>query len=167
MDERLNLYIWNVEHQMDRLVDGIENLTEEQMMWIPLGVKNPISWILGHWADIFWLAFGMLSGKTLPIRPDRPGVPEGWLKCVSFDENAPEPGSSGQERLDYLEKAWSNLKGYLLENYPDCVNATVLTPHGEQSAWWLLELFFADMSYHGGQADLLKRLVPGSKALGK
>ncbi len=75
MDERLDLYIWNVEHQMDGLVDGIENLTEEQMTWIPAGVKNPLSWILGHWADLFWLAFGMLSGETLPIRPDRPGVP--------------------------------------------------------------------------------------------
>ena len=162
MDERLKLYIDNTEGQMRRLIEGIEDLGVEQMTWTPPGVKNSLSWLLRHWADLIWFNFGVLSDTTLPIRPDVQGIPEAFLlKNITFDDKALEPGLSGRERIDYLEKAWANLKGYLLENYPDCMTATVSTSKGDRlSAWWLLEHMLVDMSYHGGQANYLKRLLP-------
>ena len=124
MDEHLGYFIEDVEWQMGKLLDGVRELSAKEMNWTPEGINNPLSWLILHSADVLWECYGMASGAVVPADLRASGIPEGWLKNLRFDENAPAPGESGAERAAYMEKAWAVLKGYLVEHSIEWVRGT-------------------------------------------
>jgi hypothetical protein len=160
MDEQLGYYIENMEWQMGKLLDGVRELDAEQMTWTPPGVNNPLSWLIRHSADVLWECYGIASSVKVPANLRESGIPEGWLKNLTFDENAPAPGVTGRERAAYMEEAWSALKAYLVEHFPDWQSAKVVRPPDQiKTMWWMLLHVQLDISYHTGQASYLKMLL--------
>jgi hypothetical protein len=160
MDEQLGYYTENMEWQMGKLLSGVQELTAEQMTWTPAGINNPLSWLIRHCADVLWECYGFASGDKVPANLRESGIPEGWLRNLTFDEHAAAPGVTGSERAAYLEEAWSVLKSYLVEHFPDWLSARVVRPPDEiKSMWWMLHHVQLDIGYHTGQASYLKMLL--------
>ena len=160
MDEQLGYYVENIEWQMGKLLDGVRELSAEQMTWTPPGINNSLSWLIRHSADVLWECYGIASGEVVPADLRASGIPEGWLKNLQFDENAPAPGESGSEHVAYIEEAWVALKGYLIERYPDWLPVQVVRPPDEiKTMWWMLLHVHLDIAYHTGQASYLKMLL--------
>ena len=160
MDEHLDYFIQNVEWQMGKLLDGVQELSVEQMNWTPKGINNPLIWLIRHSADVLWECYGMASGEVVPADLRASGIPEGWLKNLQFDENAPPPGQSGAELAVYMREAWETLKRYLVERYPDWVQVQIVRPPDQiKSMWWMLLHVHLDIAYHTGQASYLKMLL--------
>ena len=165
MDEHLGYFIENIEWQMGKLLDGVRELSAEQMNWTPEGINNPLNWLILHSADVLWECYGIASGVVVPANLRASGIPEGWLKNLKFDENAPAPGETGAERAAYMEEAWAVLKKYLVESYPEWVPVTVVRPPDQiKSMWWTLLHVHLDIAYHTGQASYLKMLLKASSA---
>jgi hypothetical protein len=163
MDEHLGYFIEDVEWQMGKLLDGVRELSPEQMNWTPEGINNPLSWLIRHSADVLWECYGMASGEVVPADLRASGIPEGWLKNLWYDENAPAPGPSGSELAAYMEQAWAVLQEYLVERYPEWMSVTVVRPPDQiKSMWWMLLHVHLDIAYHTGQASYLKMLLKAS-----
>ena len=160
MDKQLDIYIENMEWQISKMVDGIQELTDEQMTWTPAGINNAISWLIGHFAGVLWECYGLASGAKIDANLLDSGIPEGWLQNLTFDENAPLPGISGSERAAHLQEAWATLKGYLVEHDPAWQSVQVARPPDQlKSMWWMLHHCLIDAGYHTGQASYLKMLL--------
>jgi hypothetical protein len=160
MDEHLGYFIEDVEWQMGKLLDGVRELSAEEMNWTPEGINNPLNWLILHSADVLWECYGMASGVVVPHNLRASGIPEGWLKNLQFDENAPAPGETGAERAAYMEEAWAVLKDYLVEHYPDWTAVQIVRPPDQiKSMWWTLLHVHLDIAYHTGQASYLKMLL--------
>jgi hypothetical protein len=160
MDEQLATYIENMEWQMTKMLDGIQDLSDEQMTWTPEGINNSISWLIGHFAGVLWECYGLASGSKIEANLSEAGIPEGWLKSLTFDETAPLPGVSASELDAYLKRAWSVLKDYLVEHHPEWEAVQVLRPPDQiKSMWWMLHHCLIDGGYHTGQASYLKMLL--------
>jgi len=160
MDEQLATYIENMEWQIGKMLDGVEVLTDAQMAWTPPGIHNAISWLIGHFAGVLWECYGLASSRKIEANLSEAGIPEGWLKNLTFDADAPLPGASGRERAAYLREAWQVLKGYLVEHHPGWEAVKVLRPPSEvKSMWWMLHHCLIDAGYHTGQASYLKMLL--------
>jgi len=159
MDEGLGIYIENMEWQIDKMLDIIKDLPAEKMAWTPPGVHNSLSWLAGHFGGILWECCGLASGAEIPANLSESGIPPGWLRNLTHDQNAPLPGTAGSERAAYLREAWVNLKGYLVEHHPAWESVQVVRPPGEiKSMWWMLHHCLIDGAYHTGQASYLKML---------
>ena len=160
MDKQLEIYIENMEWQISKMVDGIHELSDEQMIWTPAGINNSISWLIGHFAGVLFECYGLASDGKIDANLSDCGIPDGWLKNLTFDENAPLPGVSGSERAAYLKKAWATLQGYLVEHDPDWQSVQVIRPPDQiKSMWWMLHHCLIDAGYHTGQASYLKMLI--------
>jgi hypothetical protein len=160
MDEQLAIYVENMEWQIGKMVDGIQELRDAQMTWTPPGIHNSISWLIGHFAGVLWECYGFASGARVHANLLQLGIPAGWLRNLAFDENAPLPGVSGSERAAYLQEAWATLKSYLVKCHPDWEGVQVVRPPGEvKSMWWMLHHCLIDGGYHTGQASYLKMLL--------
>ena len=160
MDEHLGYFIEDVEWQMGKLLDGVRELSAEQMNWTPEGINNPLNWLILHSADVLWECYGMASGVVVPANLRASGIPDGWLENLQFDENAPAPGETGAERAAYMEGAWAVLKKYLVENYPEWTSVQIVRPPDQiKSMWWTLLHVHLDIAYHTGQASYLKMLL--------
>ena len=160
MDEQLVTYIENMEWQIGKMLDGIQELTKEQMTWTPPGINNSISWLTGHFAGVLWECYGIASGHKVDANLSEAGIPDAWLENLTYDENAPLPGKTGDERAAYLEAAWSTLKGYLVEHHPTWEAVQVKRPPDQiKSMWWMLHHCLIDGGYHTGQASYLKMLL--------
>ena len=160
MDKQLGTYIENVEWQIEKLLDGIQTLDEEQMTWTPAGINNSLSWLIGHFAGVLWECYGLASGHMIGANLSEAGIPEGWLKNLTFDESAPLPGVSASERAADLGAAWATLKGYLVEHHPEWEAVEVVRPPDQiKSMWWMLHHCLIDGGYHTGQASTLKTLL--------
>ena len=60
----------------------------------------------------------------------------------------------------YLQRAWTALKTYLLENEPDWESVQVVRPPDQlKTMWWMLTHIQLDGAYHTGQASYLKMLL--------
>ena len=160
MDEHLGYFIEDVEWQMGKLLDGVRELSVEQMGWTPEGINNPLSWLVRHSADALWECYGIVSGEVAPADLRASGIPEGWLKNLRYDETAPAPGTSGSELAAYMGQAWTTLKNYGVERYPDWLSVQIVRPPDQiKSMWWTLLHVHLDIAYHTGQASYLKMLL--------
>lgn len=160
MDEQLTYYLENMDWQLGKLLAGLQDLTAEQMLWTPSGINNSLSWLVRHCADILWECYGIASGVQVPANLRASGIPEGWLRNLTFDEHAPAPGLTGVERAAYMGQAWAVLKDYLIEQFPSWLSAQVIRPPAERkSMWWMLHHVQLDLSYHNGQASYLKMML--------
>lgn len=160
MDEQLATYIENMEWQMGKLLGGIQELTDEQMTWTPPGINNSLSWLIGHFAGVLWECYGLASGAGIPANLSKAGIPEGWLRNLTYDAGAPLPAVAGSERAAHLQEAWTALKGYLVDHHPAWEVVQVVRPPSElKSMWWMLHHCLIDGGYHTGQASYLKMLL--------
>ena len=160
MDKQLDTYIENMEWQIAKMLDGIQDLSDEQMTWTPPGINNSISWLTGHFAGVLWECYGLASGARIGANLLDAGIPEGWLRNLTFDQNAPLPGVSASERAAYLWEAWAPLKAYLVEHDPAWQSVQVVRPPDQiKSMWWMLHHCLIDAGYHTGQASYLKMLL--------
>ena len=106
-----------------------------------------------------WECCGLASGAEIPANLSESGIPPGWLRNLTHDQNAPLPGTAGSERAAYLREAWVNLKGHLVEHHPTWESVQVVRPPDEiKSMWWMLHHCLIDGAYHTGQASYLKML---------
>jgi hypothetical protein len=160
MNEQLGIYVGNAEWQIGKMVGIVEGLTSEQMTWIPPGVHNSLSWLAGHFAGVLWECYGLASHGEIPANLSESGIPAGWLRNLTYDERAPLPGTTGNERAAYLREAWAVLKAYLVEYHPAWEAVQVVRPPDEhKSMWWMLHHCLIDGAYHTGQASYLKMLL--------
>jgi hypothetical protein len=166
VSKRLDLYIENMEWQMGKLLGELRDLppvvqlSAEQMAWTPPEISNPLSWLIRHFADVMWETYGFASGEFVPANLSQSGIPEGWLKNLSYDKSAPGPGPTGADHAAYLERAWNALRTYLVENEPDWESVQVVRPPDQlKTMWWMLTHIQLDGAYHTGQASYLKMLL--------
>ena len=166
MRERLELYIENMEWQMDKLLGELKGLPPiaqldaEQMAWTPPGISNPLSWLIRHVSDVMWETYGFASGNFVPANLGQSGIPEAWLKNLSYDKSAPGPGPTGADHAAYLQRAWTALKIDLLEHEPHWESVQVVRPPDQlKTMWWMLTHIQLDVAYHTGQASYLKMLL--------
>jgi len=160
VNEQLAVYVENMEWQVGKMLDGIEALSQAEMTWTPEGINNSLSWLIGHFAGVLWECYGIASKVKVPADLSQAGIPEAWLKNLTFDETASLPGDGGPERAAYLRQAWSALKVYLVEHDPTWQEVEVLRPPDEiKSMWWMLHHCLIDGGYHTGQASYLKMLL--------
>ena len=160
MDPQLETYVKNMEWQLDKLLDGIEGLSDEQMTWTPGGINNSLSWLIGHFGGVLWECYGLASGSKIDANLLDSGIPDSWLQNLTFDRDAPLPGASASERAAYLRQAWAALKGYLIGCHPAWEAVQVKRPPDQiKSMWWMLHHCLIDGGYHTGQASYLKMLL--------
>ena len=166
MTERLDLYIENVEWQIDKLLGELKalppiaQLDAGQMAWTPPQISNPLSWLIRHVADVMWETYGFASGSFVPANLGQSGIPEAWLVNLSYDVDAPGPGPTGADQAAYLQRAWTALKTYLLEHEPAWEAVQVVRPPDQlKTMWWMLTHIQLDAAYHTGQASYLKMLL--------
>ncbi len=160
VDLQLGVYIGNAEWQIGKMLDIIQGLSSEEMIWTPPGVRNSLSWLAGHFGGVLWECYGLASGATIPANLSDSGIPPGWLRNLSYDGEAPLPGTTGDERVAYLKEAWASLRGYLVEQHPGWESVQVVRPPDEiKSMWWMLHHCLIDAAYHTGQASYLKMLL--------
>ena len=165
MDERLEIFLNRFESKKKALLRYASDLAAEQMGWVPAGIDNSMAWIVRHWADLCWLAYGGVSGRKVPARPAARGLPQGIVESVRWQEDAGEPPATAAALSAALETAWGTLREYLIETYPTWIAATYALGDNTYSAWWLLELCLVDAAHHEGQADYLRRIMPDAAQL--
>ena len=97
--------------KLRRYCDGT---TDEEMLWTPTGIRNPLAWIVRHCAGLLWLSYGRISGEPVPTSVKASGVAWGALKGAVFEEHEDAPAYPGANAsLRDLETAWCTLKEYL------------------------------------------------------
>jgi|GEM_PF-2889496 len=166
-DTQAAIYIENVEFFIAKLSRFCKDVSPEEMVWSPPGVRNALSWIVPHCAGLLWASYARVFERPVPEHVKKTGIAPSLAKGVEFGrcEDAP-PGTTCEACMEGLHSAWNVLREALQEDDATWESRTLTYERKERSVWALLWHTLADLCYHTGQASTVRKLIARQRRRG-